>query len=78
MDESKVTVDLTRDQAIVLAEFLLRFSDDGRLAVEHNAEQRLLWDMCCVLERQLHEMLDPQWPALLERARLGVLGAPGD
>ena len=46
-----VTITLSRAQALVLFEFLSRFSDDRKLEVQDQAEQRVLWDMCCDLER---------------------------
>ena len=45
----------------------MRFRDKDRLAVEHEAEQQLLWDLCCVVERQLPELFDPQWGSIVER-----------
>jgi hypothetical protein len=73
--EAKVAVNLTRAEAVVLIEFLMRFRDKDRLAVEHEAEQQLLWDLCCVVERQLPELFDPQWGSIVERARADVLAA---
>jgi hypothetical protein len=61
MDETKVVVSLTQAEAIVLIEFLMRFRDKERLAIEHEAEQHLLWDLCCVVEEQLPELFDPGW-----------------
>ena len=76
MDEAKVAVNLTRAEAVVLIEFLMRFRDKDRLAVEHEAEQQLLSDLCAVVENQLPELFDPQWRSLVEQARAAVLEAP--
>jgi hypothetical protein len=78
MDEPKVTVTLTRAEAIVLMAFLMRFRDADRLALEHEAEQQLLWDLCCVVEDQLPELLDPRWKELLEQSRAAVLSGGGE
>ena len=76
MDGTKVVMNLTRAEAIVLVEFLMRFRDEGRLAIEHETEQQLLWDLCCVVESQLPELFDPQWPSIVEQAAANVLQTP--
>jgi hypothetical protein len=78
MNEPNITLDLTRAEAIVLIEFLMRFREADRLVIEHEAEQQLLWDLCCVVEKQLPELFDPQWKAVVERSRAEVLVAPGE
>src|SRR5262245_41705667 len=68
--ENEVTLSLTKDEALVLFEFVTRFSDEDKLQIEHPAEARVLWDVCCLLERCLGpELLDPTWPRLLAEAR---------
>ncbi len=64
----KVTVELTRKQALVLFEFLRRCDDEGRYAFVDQAEQRVLWDLECALEPQLTEVLDPDYGELLKAA----------
>ena len=74
MNEQNVTVSLTRAEAIVFVTILMRFRDEDRFAVEHEAEQQLLWDLCCVVENQVgRELLSPEWNNLLDQARLAVL-----
>jgi len=41
----------------------------GDEALEDQAEQRALWNLLCVLERQLVEPLRPEYVELLRRAR---------
>ncbi len=55
MLEEKVTIELSSAEALVLFEFLSRFSDENKLEIEDQAEARVLWDMCCLLEKQLVE-----------------------
>jgi hypothetical protein len=74
MNETNFAIALTRAEAIVLIEFLMRFRDGNRLAVEHEAEQQLLWDLCSVVERQLPELFDRRWTELVEQSRTAVLG----
>ena len=73
MSEQQVTISLTRAESLVLIAFLMRFRDDDLLAVEHEAEQQLLYDLCCVVENQVHELFDPKWNDLLKQARQAVL-----
>ncbi|HEY1379487.1 MAG TPA: hypothetical protein VGF55_21975 [Gemmataceae bacterium] len=73
MSESQVNVSLTKAEAIVLVEFLLRFRDQDRLTIEHEGERQSLWDLCCVVERQIPELFDPQWKVLVEQARIAIV-----
>jgi hypothetical protein len=68
--ENEVTLSLSRAEAVVLFELVTRFSDTDKLTVEHPAEARILWDVCCLLERQLGpDPRDPDWARLLAEAR---------
>ncbi len=69
MSETQALLHLNQSQALMLFEFLSRFSQDGRLAIEHQAEERVLWDLCAILERQLVEPLRPDYDQLLRKAR---------
>ena len=64
-----VNLQLTPDEALVLFEFLSRFSDTGSPAVEDQAEQGALWNLTCLLEEQLVEPFRPDYRALLLAAR---------
>lgn len=70
------TIELRPEEAIVLIEFLLRFTDDGLLAIEHPAEERILNDLCALLESQVADLLSPDYVDKLLRARERV--AKGD
>ena len=78
MNEDTVSVDLTRSEAIVLIEFLMRFREQARLVVEHEAESQLLYDVCAVLENKLPELFDPNWQMLVEQSRIAVLADPSE
>lgn len=67
--KNRVEVRLTPDEALVLFEFLSRYSDGDELRVEDQAEQRALWNLCCLLEKQLVEPFNPNYFELLESAR---------
>ncbi|NHZ92238.1 hypothetical protein F2P45_25010 [Massilia sp. CCM 8733] len=49
--ERSVTLTLSSDEALVLFAFVQRFSDTDRLAIDDQAEQRALWNLCCILEK---------------------------
>jgi hypothetical protein len=46
-----LTITLTSDEAVVLFDFLRRFSDTDKLSIEDQAEQRALWNLCCIFEK---------------------------
>lgn len=61
-------IPLTLDEAIVLSEFVSRFSNSDRLTLEDQAEQRALWNLCCVLEKHLN-LPEGRYADLLQAAR---------
>jgi hypothetical protein len=67
-----VKLTLKRSHALVLFEFLSRYSEDRKLEIRDQSEQRVLWDLCCDLERVLEEPLRPDYSTLLEIARKEV------
>ena len=68
-DEGRVAIHLTKNEALVLFEFLARFSETKKLKLEDHAEERVLWDICCDLETKLTEPLDVNYTAILAQAR---------
>jgi hypothetical protein len=60
---------LTGDEALVLFDFLSRYTDTEQLLIEDQAEQQVLWDMCAMLERELVEPVGPNYDELLAAAR---------
>lgn len=71
MDE-KVTITLTRNEAIVLFEFLSRFTEQQQLDIRDQAEQRVLWDILAGLESALPEPLAHDYDQHLQRARESI------
>jgi hypothetical protein len=65
-------VTLSRAEAIVLFELLSRFSEADRLELEDPAERQVLWSICCLLEKELLEPLDPNYHEVLLKARAAV------
>ncbi|MEO3743723.1 hypothetical protein [Plantactinospora sp. B5E13] len=72
MDRDDVVLRLSRDEALVLFDWLTRTdgqSNDFGDVVEDQAEQRALWNLVCLLERELVEPLSPTYRELVDRAR---------
>ncbi len=68
-----VNLSLTKDEALVLFEFLSRFSEsDSKLTIEDQAEERVLWNLCCDLEKILGEPFQENYVELLNHARKKV------
>lgn len=67
-DAGKMVLPLTRQEALVLFEFLRRCDEDGKYAFLDQAEQRVLWNLECLLQSQLHEIFDPKYHELLKAA----------
>jgi hypothetical protein len=67
--QGHVEVRLTPDEALVLFELLFRYSDSDELRIADQSEQRALWNLCCLLEKQLVEPFKANYVELLEAAR---------
>ena len=67
--DSLVRIDLTSDEALVLFEFLQRFGDSDKLVLEDQAEERALWNLTCLLEKELAEPFAANYRQLLNQAR---------
>ncbi|MBL8797856.1 MAG: hypothetical protein JNM56_28420 [Planctomycetia bacterium] len=72
-----VRLELTGDEALVLYEFLSRFEEQDTLSITDQAEQRALWNLHCLLEKQLVEMFAPNYLALVDAARDRLRDAVG-
>ncbi|MEM1355686.1 MAG: hypothetical protein AAGC44_12750 [Planctomycetota bacterium] len=68
-DGENLAIELTHDEALVVFDFLTRFSDTDQLQIEDQAEQRALRNLQCVFEKALVEIFDPQLPELIEAAK---------
>ncbi len=68
----EIQISLSNNEAIVLFEFLSRFSDKESLRIEDQSEERILWDIQCELEKKLVEPFSENYLQLLEEARKNV------
>ena len=69
LNNDDVTITLTADEAVVLFEFLSRFSGTDKLAIEDQAEERALWNLCCIFEKSLVVPFDVSYLEVLQAAR---------
>jgi hypothetical protein len=66
---TQVQITPTADEALVLFELLQRFSETGKLEIEDPAEERALWNLCCLLESQVFDVLPTDYVTALQQAR---------
>ncbi len=67
----KVNVELTAQEALILFDLLSRWSESDSMTIllQHQAEQRVLWDIHAELESQLVEPILPDYLDRLRKAR---------
>lgn len=68
-EPDEVIVTLTKSEAVVLFDFCSRFSDQGTLSIEDQAEERALWNLEALLERLLPELFLPDYREEVASAR---------
>jgi hypothetical protein len=69
MQPEPISLVLTNDEALVLLDFLTRFVETDELTTEDRAEQQALWNLQCLLEKQMAEVFDPAYRELVQQAR---------
>jgi hypothetical protein len=72
-EKPEVAITLTKAEALVLFDLLSRFSETGRMDFEHNAENQVLLNVCCILESALTEPFSENYEELLQTARVSLL-----
>ena len=73
VNDNQVNIELTKDEAIVMFEFLGRFNKkDDDSFFEDQSEQRVLWDIECILEKKLSEPFKKNYNDILNLARENV------
>ena len=73
MHES-ITIELNHDEALVLFEYLSRFSDSGKLDFADEAEQIALWKLTGLLEKVMVAPFQQNYGELLQAARNRIRG----
>ena len=70
MKKSSINIKLSKEEAIVLLEFLGRVNEKERLGLfEDQSEQRVLWNIECILEKNLSEPFSQDYHDIVKRAR---------
>lgn len=70
MSQEEIALSLTKNEALVSFEFLARFNKkEGMDSFEDQAEQRVLWDLESMLEKQLSDPLRSDYRLIIQRAR---------
>jgi hypothetical protein len=70
MSETNIKIALSRDEALVLFDWLTRFNQAEHPDLfEAQAEQRALWNLEAILDKSLVELLAPNYKELLDEAR---------
>ncbi|MBC8045135.1 MAG: hypothetical protein IAF08_16975 [Rhizobacter sp.] len=65
-----ILIDLSSDEALVLLDWLYRFNEREHPSLfQDQAEQRVLWDLECVLEKLSVEIFKPDYEGLVAKAR---------
>tara|TARA_B100000745_G_C19851378_1_gene282784 strand:- start:228 stop:482 length:255 start_codon:yes stop_codon:yes gene_type:complete len=49
----EIEIRMTEGEAWVLFDFVQRFSDTDKLEIIDQAEERALWNLCCIFEKTL-------------------------
>jgi len=75
MPEKSVTIELSQSAGLVLHDLLARINKQNLLKYEHPSEQRVLWDIECILESTLVHPLDSNYISMLQLARKRVIKA---
>jgi hypothetical protein len=68
-DTPEVHISLTADEALVLFEFLSRFEKSSDLTIVDQAEERALWNLLCLFQKQLVSPFRLDYRELLQMAR---------
>jgi hypothetical protein len=71
MENDNIQIQLTKAQALVLYEWLYRSDEAHLLPIEHPSEQKVLWTLEGMLEKEI-PVFSPDYLQLLEEARSHV------
>jgi len=73
LKDNQLNIELTKDEAIVLFEFLGWFNEkEEDNFFEDQSEKRVLWNIECILEKELSEPFKKDYNDILKLARENV------
>jgi hypothetical protein len=70
--EEKISIELSKDEGLVLFEFLSRFTDGDKLQIVDSSESKVLWNMQTALETMFDEPFLTNYHELLLEAQRRV------
>jgi len=68
-NNSPIELKLSRDEALVLFEWLARFDEAQDKPLTDTAEQKVLWNLEAKLEQLLVEIVKPEYKSLVAQAK---------
>ena len=65
-----INIEITKNEAIVLFDFLARFNEiEENPVFVDQSEQRILWNLECILETKIEESFGSDYEKLVKQAR---------
>lgn len=70
MQQDTVTITLTKNEALVLHDYLSKFNEQTNAEdFEHNSDQIVLWNLEAILEANLPEVFHLNYLEIIDKAR---------
>lgn len=70
--DNTVKIELRKNEALVLFDWLKRFNETGDCKFEDQAEERVLWDLEALLEKTMIAPFEGNYSKLLRGARNSI------
>ena len=71
MADETTRIALRRDEALLVDSFLRKYTENDKFEPT-KAESQALFNLACILEQQLPELLDPKYPEILRKAEADI------
>ena len=71
MADEATRIALRKDEALLVDSFLRKYTDNDKLEPTE-AESQALFNLSCILEQQLPELLDPNYREILKKAETDI------
>ncbi|MEL7297281.1 MAG: hypothetical protein AAGJ86_06440 [Pseudomonadota bacterium] len=71
MADETTRIALRKDEALLVDSFLRKYTEDDKLEPT-KAESQALYNLACILEQQLPELLDPKYSEILKKAEADI------
>ena len=71
MADETTRISLRKDEALLIDSFLRKYTEEDKLEPT-KAEAQALYNLACILERQLSELFDPKYQEILEKAEADI------